>query len=365
MTVTLDQAFFRRFLDRATSVVTAEAAHLTELDAAIGDADHGINLKRGFASIAQALAAEAPEGPGALLTAAGVHLTNTVGGAAGPLYGTVLRRMGKVLGEEAVATPEALGRALAAAVASVRRLGDSAPGDKTMVDALQPAADAYAEALAGGGDVVVALDAAARAARAGAEATVPLQARRGRASYLGERSIGHQDPGATSSALLITALYEATDPRLCATAPQPAAEPEAAAEPEPEAGRVGVVLVSHSRAVAESTAALARALVGTGDPAPVAAAGGLPDGSVGTSAELVRRAVADADRKAGVVVFCDMGSAVLTVKALLTAGELRDAHIADAPFVEGAVAAVVTASAGGDMAAVLAAADDARTYRKL
>ncbi|WP_343069682.1 dihydroxyacetone kinase phosphoryl donor subunit DhaM [Streptomyces olivoverticillatus] len=126
-----------------------------------------------------------------------------------------------------------------------------------------------------------------------------------------------------------------------------------------------MVLVSHSRAVAESTAALARALVGTGDPAPVAAAGGLPDGSVGTSAELVRRAVADADRKAGVVVFCDMGSAVLTVKALLTAGELRDAHIADAPFVEGAVAAVVTASAGGDMAAVLAAADDARTYRKL
>ncbi|MEV4440067.1 dihydroxyacetone kinase phosphoryl donor subunit DhaM [Streptomyces sp. NPDC049577] len=129
-----------------------------------------------------------------------------------------------------------------------------------------------------------------------------------------------------------------------------------------------MVLVSHSREVAESTAALARALVGTGDPAPVAAAGGLPDGGVGTSAELVRRAVAGVDEEAGVVVLCDMGSAVLTVRTLISdklldrAGTVR---IADAPFVEGAVAALVTASAGGDLDAVLAATDDARTYRKL
>ncbi|MGW1077309.1 PTS-dependent dihydroxyacetone kinase phosphotransferase subunit DhaM [Streptomyces sp. NPDC002537] len=128
-----------------------------------------------------------------------------------------------------------------------------------------------------------------------------------------------------------------------------------------------MVLVSHSRDVAASTAALARALTGTGSPAPVAAAGGLPDGSVGTSAELVRAAVAAVDESAGVVVLCDMGSAVLTVKALLTDGSLGagDVRIADAPFVEGAVTALVTASAGGDLAAVLAAADDARAYRKL
>ncbi len=363
MTVTLDLDFFRRFLDRATRVLVAEAAHLTELDAAIGDADHGANLKRGFTSAAEAVAAEPPATPGALLTAVGVHLTNTVGGASGPLYGTVLRRMGKILGEDPVVEPATLGRALAAAVASVRRLGDSAPGDKTMVDALQPAADAYAEALEQG-DVTAALDAAARAARAGAEATIPLQARRGRASYLGERSIGHQDPGATSSALLLTALWEATDPALCARAPQ-AEEREAAPLPERKPGRVGVVLVSHSREVAGSAAALARALVGTGDAAPVAPAGGLPDGAIGTSAELVRRAVQDADEGAGVVVLCDMGSAVLTVKTLLTEKGFEEVRIADAPFVEGAVAAVVTASAGGDRAAVLAATDDARTYRKL
>ncbi|RKN64968.1 dihydroxyacetone kinase subunit L [Streptomyces klenkii] len=364
MTVPLDLAFFRRFLDRATRVIVAESAHLTELDAAIGDADHGANLKRGFTSAAEAVAAEPPATPGALLTAVGAHLTNTVGGASGPLYGTVLRRMGKVLGEEPVVEAETLGRALGAAVASVRRLGDSAPGDKTMVDALQPAADAYNAALPQG--VVAALDAAARAAREGAKATIPLQARRGRASYLGERSIGHQDPGATSSALLVTALYEATDPELCAVPPErEAAAAEAPARAEP-AGRVGIVLVSHSREVAASTAELAKALVGTGDPAPAAPAGGLPDGAVGTSAELVRRAVGAADQGRGVAVFCDMGSAVLTVKALLAEGfGGSEVRIADAPFVEGAVAALVTASAGGDLAAVLAAADDARAYRKL
>ncbi|WXH43221.1 PTS fructose transporter subunit IIA [Streptomyces netropsis] len=171
--------------------------------------------------------------------------------------------------------------------------------------------------------------------------------------------------------MLITALYEATDPALCEVAPEGETGEDTAPEAEPQpAGRVGVVLVSHSREVAAATAALAEALVGTGDPAPVAAAGGLPDGGVGTSAELVRRAVKDVDRGSGVVVLCDMGSAVLTVKALLGDPEGgfpagADVRIADAPFVEGAVTALVTASAGGDMAAVLAATDDARTYRKL
>ncbi|MCC3655464.1 PTS fructose transporter subunit IIA [Streptomyces sp. S07_1.15] len=130
-----------------------------------------------------------------------------------------------------------------------------------------------------------------------------------------------------------------------------------------------MVLVSHSREVAESTARLARDLVGTGDPSPVVAAGGAEAGGIGTSSELVRQAVARADEGAGVVVLCDMGSAVLTVKTLL-AGTGPEAlpegvRIADAPFVEGAVATVVTASAGADLGMVLSAADDARTFRKL
>ncbi|MFI9722197.1 dihydroxyacetone kinase phosphoryl donor subunit DhaM [Streptomyces sp. NPDC052396] len=165
--------------------------------------------------------------------------------------------------------------------------------------------------------------------------------------------------------MLVTALYEATDPELCAVEPEPLAVAKQERPKEP--GRVGLVLVSHSREVATATGALAKALVGTGDPAPVAPAGGLPDGRTGTSAELVRKAVRAADQGAGVVVVCDMGSAVLTVRELLPElGEAHgEVHIADTPFVEGAVAAAVTASAGGDLAAVLAAAEDARTYRKL
>ncbi|MGP4000062.1 dihydroxyacetone kinase subunit DhaL, partial [Streptomyces sp. 8N706] len=149
----LDTAFFRRWLHRATEVISAEANHLTELDSPIGDADHGINLKRGFTSALAVVTAEPPTTPGALLKAFGTHLTNTVGGASGPLYGTVLRRAGRALGEDEPVSAEGLGEALAAAVAGVRRLGDSAPGDKTMVDALAPAAEAYSAALGSGAQV--------------------------------------------------------------------------------------------------------------------------------------------------------------------------------------------------------------------
>jgi dihydroxyacetone kinase phosphoprotein-dependent L subunit len=399
----LDTAFFRRWLDRATYVITREAGRLTELDSAIGDADHGVNLKRGFSSALAAVTAQPPTTPGLLLKAFGSTLTSTVGGASGPLYGTVLRRAARALGNDEIVRPETLGEALATAVAGVQRLGDSAPGDKTMVDALAPAAEAYTAALAGGAEVTQALAAAAQAARDGAEATIPLQARRGRASYLGARSIGHQDPGATSSALLITSLYEATDPELCRPAVQEARSPARAAasavgagapgtgaeagtgregtgeeQPSPAAKasvvpetepRVGVVLVSHSHQVAVATAELAKALVGSGSPAPIAPAGGTEDGGIGTSATLVRNAVKHVDAGRGVVVVCDMGSAVITVKALLTeAGPdvlPENVRIADAPFVEGAVGALVAASAGAALEMVLAAADDARDYHKL
>lgn len=139
---------------------------------------------------------EAPDTPGAVLTLAGRQLISTVGGASGPLYGTLLRRTGKALGDDATVSREQLAEALGAGVAAVGQLGGSAAGDKTMLDALLPAAEALGESFAAAGE----------AADAGALATVPLLARKGRASYLGERSIGHQDPGATSSALLIGAL---------------------------------------------------------------------------------------------------------------------------------------------------------------
>ncbi|MFE1579717.1 dihydroxyacetone kinase subunit DhaL [Streptomyces fradiae] len=197
----LDAAFFARWMAAADAAVDREADRLTELDAAIGDADHGVNMRRGFTAVVSAQEVEPQATPGAVLVAAGRRLISTVGGASGPLYGTLLRGAGKALGDAAEVTPEDLGRAVRAGVEAVARLGGAAAGDKTMLDALQPGADALAR---GGG-----FGEAARAAREGAAATVPMLARKGRASYLGERSVGHEDPGAASSALLFAALAEA------------------------------------------------------------------------------------------------------------------------------------------------------------
>ncbi|MFJ9212045.1 dihydroxyacetone kinase subunit DhaL [Streptomyces sp. L-9-10] len=194
----LDTGFFRGWLTAAAAAVEREADRLTELDSAIGDADHGSNMQRGFRAVVTALEKEEPAGPGAVLMLAGRLLISTVGGASGPLYGTLLRRTGKALGDAGEVTSAQLTEALRTGVAAVAQLGGAKAGDKTMLDALEPAVEALGTSFA----------AAAEAADNGALATVPLQARKGRASYLGERSIGHQDPGATSSALLIGALAE-------------------------------------------------------------------------------------------------------------------------------------------------------------
>jgi dihydroxyacetone kinase-like protein len=200
----LDAEFFRRWLAAVAASVDREADRLTELDSAIGDADHGSNLRRGFTAVVGVLEKEAPATPGAVLMLAGRQLVSTVGGASGPLYGTLLRRTGKALGDDAEVTPGQLAEALRAGVAAVAQLGGAKAGDKTMLDALEPAVAAL-------GDSTRTFAAAREAAESGATATVPLQARKGRASYLGERSIGHQDPGATSSALLLAALAETAD----------------------------------------------------------------------------------------------------------------------------------------------------------
>lgn len=195
----LDADFFRRWMAATAASVDREAERLTALDSPIGDADHGSNLQRGFKAVTAALEKDAPTTPGAVLTLAGRQLISTVGGASGPLYGTLLRSTGKALGDAAEVSEAQLGEALRAGVDKVMALGGAAPGDKTMIDALVPAVDALGDGFG----------AARAAAEQGAEATIPLQARKGRASYLGERSIGHQDPGATSSALLVAGLAEA------------------------------------------------------------------------------------------------------------------------------------------------------------
>jgi dihydroxyacetone kinase-like protein len=198
------------WLTSAQAVVEERADYLTQLDAAIGDGDHGINMTRGFQAVGKALAGQGPDmPPGRVLILAGKTLVSTVGGASGPLWGSALRAAGRSMGDVDGFNGEALADALDAALAAVVDLGAAAPGDKTMVDALTPATAALRERLAAGGSVGEAADAAAAAAEAGALSTVPMQARKGRASYLGERSIGHQDPGATSAALIMRALAAA------------------------------------------------------------------------------------------------------------------------------------------------------------
>jgi dihydroxyacetone kinase-like protein len=205
----VDTQFFSAWIEEAARVVHERRDQLTRLDAAIGDADHGINLDRGFTAIRQAVADAPPDTPGALLTLAGTTLIRKVGGASGPLYGTAFRQMGRSLGDAATVSPAELSAALDAGLAGLRKLGGADVGDKTMVDALSPAVEALARALREGAEPEDALAAAAEAAEEGAKATIPLQARKGRASYLGPRSVGHEDPGAASTALILAALRDA------------------------------------------------------------------------------------------------------------------------------------------------------------
>jgi dihydroxyacetone kinase-like protein len=190
--------------------VAAQADRLTQLDAAIGDGDHGINMNRGFTAVLAALdGQEEALAPGRVLVLSGKTLVSTVGGASGPLWGSFLRAAGRSLGAATAVDGEALASALEAGVAAVQDLGAAVPGDKTMVDALVPAVVALRAAVQEGAALHVALERAAAAGQDGARATVPLQARKGRASYLGERSVGHEDPGAASAALVLRALRRA------------------------------------------------------------------------------------------------------------------------------------------------------------
>ena len=198
----VDLKLARGWIGELTAAVASEKDHLTALDAAIGDADHGVNLNRGFTAVTGRLdGPDAPTSPGRLLILVGRTLISTVGGASGPLYGTAFREMGKSLGDDSTVDD-------AAFVAAVRA---GAEGDKTMVDAYAPALAALEEAVGAGHPLATAVKSAAHAADDGARATVPLKARKGRASYLDARSVGHQDPGATSTALLFAALQRAIE----------------------------------------------------------------------------------------------------------------------------------------------------------
>jgi dihydroxyacetone kinase-like protein len=185
--------------------------YLTKLDSAIGDADHGINMDRGFKKVMEKLPDSADKDIGAILKAVGMTLVSTVGGAAGPLYGTFFMRAGMAVDGKDELTPQDVVAMFDAALQGVVMRGKAELEDKTMVDALTPAVEALKESVAADEDLSDGLAKATAAAEAGMKATIPLVAKKGRASYLGERSAGHQDPGATSSYLLMKAASEKFD----------------------------------------------------------------------------------------------------------------------------------------------------------
>jgi phosphoenolpyruvate---glycerone phosphotransferase subunit DhaL len=198
----------------AAAVVEEHAAELTKLDSAIGDGDHGANMNRGFKAAVQRLdALEGDQDFGAVFKAVGMALIGKVGGASGPLYGSLFLGLGKELGDAAEVEDQRLAAALRAGYDSVVARGKAQLEDKTMLDAWHPALEALDAALAGGRELGPALDDATTAAEAGMKATIPMIARKGRASYLGERSRDHQDPGATSTWLLIRTLSDVVNGR--------------------------------------------------------------------------------------------------------------------------------------------------------
>lgn len=217
MEANVTTAVLEEWVRRFAHLVAENRDHLTELDAAIGDADHGSNMDRGMKAAVAALDDDPPATPGALLSKVGLTLVSTVGGASGPLFGTLFMRMGGSLGDAETTSSTDVAAALRAGLGGVVDRGKAGPGDKTMYDALAPAVDALDAALGEQESLASGLKVARDAAAAGRDATTPMLARKGRASYLGERSVGHQDPGATTVALLFEAAAEASFQALSGT----------------------------------------------------------------------------------------------------------------------------------------------------
>ena len=204
----LDSHIMTRWVLTCARLMREHQAYLTHLDSAIGDADHGANMTRGFNAAESRLGELAPGSPpGEVLVITGQTLVTSIGGASGPLWGSVFRRTGRTLSGPEVTLAQ-FTDALDKGLVAVMELGAAEPGDKTMVDALSPAVDALKVALQDGPALLPAFEQAQRAATDGAHSTTPMLARKGRASYLGERSVGHQDPGAASTALIVMALYQ-------------------------------------------------------------------------------------------------------------------------------------------------------------
>ena len=194
-------------IEKISETIKANKDLLTDLDREIGDADHGVNMARGFSAVEEKVPKDEAD-IGVLLRKTGMTLLSTVGGASGPLFGTAFMEAGKAAAGKTELEPQDLAAMFDAAIAGIQKRGKAELGEKTMLDALVPAAEKYKEMIAGGADMAAALDAAVEEAHKGVEYTKTIRATKGRASYLGDRSIGHQDPGATSVTLILETIRD-------------------------------------------------------------------------------------------------------------------------------------------------------------
>ena len=333
MGVAVDVESLGGWIREFARAVSTNKELLTNLDSAIGDADHGANMDRGMAAVVASLDAAPPAGASALFKQVGMTLVSTVGGASGPLYGTLFLRMSTAAGSSEPLDGETFAKALRAGLEGVVSRGRAEAGDKTIFDALAPAVEALDGALASGASLADALRAAGVAAEAGRDATIPMVARKGRASYLGERSVGHQDPGATSAALLVL-----RPPRRSAARSRPV-----------DHGR-------YRRGVSQPRARRSRGRPRRGDAARARAPdrGGCGAGrhDIGTDAVQILQAITAADSGDGVIVLMDLGSAVLSAELaldLLDDEARRRVVLSPAPLVEGLIVAAVATAAGATL----------------
>ena len=336
-----------QIVDLVAETVISHTDRLTELDQAIGDGDHGINMKRGLNAVLDLRDRLSDMSFSKALQKIGATLVMSIGGASGPLYGTLCMTIGKAA-EEEILDMAGISRVVAEGVAAVKRRGKSDAGEKTMLDVLVPVAAALDTAVKQNADFAGCLSRLKTAADQGLEATRPMVATKGRASFLGPRSAGHLDPGAQSSQLIVRAVCRSIEQQVSAL--QDKTSP---------AGCVGIVIVSHSLDVARGTADMVRQMVG--DDVPLAWCGGNPDRGLGTDVVAIRRAVEQVWNPAGVAILVDLGGAETNSEMaieMLPASKRDKVVICNAPIVEGAVMAATEAAGGGSLEQVRATAEE-------
>lgn len=334
-------------IDSVAATIEAHAELLTELDRAIGDGDHGVNMQRGLKAVLSQRDKLADLSFSKALQKIGTSLVMNIGGASGPLYGSMCIVMGKTA-EEGPIDLEHLGHIVMEGVAAVKKRGKSDAGEKTMLDVLVPVADALKAAVAESASQAEILSRMRTAAAVGLESTRNMPAQKGRASFLGERSVGHLDPGAKSSQLITDAICQSIEEQASASQSKGISN-----------GCVGIAIVSHSADVARGTAQMVHQMVG--DEVPLAWCGGNPDRGLGTNVAEIKKAIEKVWNPSGVVILVDLGGAETNSEmAIEMLPEERQSRvvICNAPIVEGAVMAATEAAGGGTLEQVRDTAEE-------